>query len=359
MNILQRYVFKELFLPFILSLMVLNFIFMGGYLVKAANFIIGRGVSLGDTATVLLLAMPGIIGYTVPTSILMAVLLVFGNLSQSNELRAMKASGVQLLHVIMPVFLLGLALSCAIFVFNDQVASTARFELRRAMKRMVIKFPKALIEPGRFVKLSDSIIFMTKEMHGDQLRDVVAYEMGKNEDPVRTIIAESGEIATLKDQSAVQIRLFNGSISDAQEEGVHTMQFKTYEFPPLGQEDIDNMQKKKRDLTLAEILLDLEKADNSEDRRILWTAFHERIAFSCGCFLFVIVGVPFAMLVRRGEIVLSFGIAMATASFYYIFFAGAKTLAIRGLMTPVLALWIPNVILFAAGIYLMRRAILN
>ena len=88
MKILQHYVFRELLLPFCLCFLTLNFIFMAGYLVRAANFIIGRGIPLIDTLYVLVLALPEMIGYTMPMSILTAVLIVFGNFSQNNEIRA-------------------------------------------------------------------------------------------------------------------------------------------------------------------------------------------------------------------------------------------------------------------------------
>lgn len=358
MKILQRYILKELWLPFLLSLVVLNFIFMGGYLVRAANFIVGRGVPIQDTFYILLLALPGMIGYTIPTSVLMAVLVVFGSLSQNNELRAMKASGVNLLHVVVPTLIAGMILSAAMFVFNDQIASNANFELRRSMKKMIIKFPKALIEPGRFVKLSDEIIFMTKKAEGDELRDIVAYEVSNSEEPVRTIIAEKGKIFSQPDSGAVQIVLYNGSISDSKSEGVNTMLFKSYEFPSFGQEDIRKMQKKKRDYTLAEMLVAVSgvKLDPSDSRE-LWAAFHERISFAFGCFIFVLLGIPIAVLVHRGEIVLSFGIAMTCVSLYYVLFAGAKTFAVQGLLPAFFSMWMPNMLLFGAGIYLMRRAL--
>lgn len=358
MKILQRYVFREMMLPFVLSVVVLNFIFMGGYMVKAANFIIGRGVPFFDTLYILMLALPGMVGYTVPTSILLSVLMVFGSLSQNNELRAMKASGINLLRVVTPAFFLGLFLSFAMFLFNDQVAGNAGFELRKELKKMVIKFPKALIEPGRFVRLSDSIIFMAKQMEGDELRDIIAYEVEESDKPVRTIIAERGEIVMRQKTNDVQIVLFNGSISDAEEEGVNTIQFKTYEFPSFGQDDIHKMQKKKKDLAIAEILMELEHPELSrDDRTDLWTALHERIAFAFGSFIFVLIGIPVAVLVRRGEIVLSFGIAMAAASFYYIFFAGVKTLAVQNILPVFVAMWIPNLLLIGLGIYLMRRSL--
>ncbi|MFZ5803131.1 MAG: LptF/LptG family permease [Candidatus Omnitrophota bacterium] len=360
MLILQRYVFKALLLPFGLALLVLNFIFMGGYFVKAANLIIGRGVPITDTFYVLLLALPEMLGYTVPTSILLAVLIVFGTLSQNNELRAVKASGINLLRVIVPALILGGLLSLGMFVFNDQVASNMRFELRKTMKRMVIKFPKALIEPGRFVRLSDSIIFRTAQMVGDELRDIVAYEVEANDKPVRTIIAESGDIYSQPGEMGIQIRLYNGSISEAQNEGVNTIQFKTYEFPTFGQQEIRTMEKKQKDFTLAEMLLQNGQENmDLKDRRRLWTAFHGRIAFAMGSFLFVLIGIPVAILVHRGEIVLSFGLAMAATSTYYILFAGAQTLALQGILPIFLALWIPNAVLFAIGIILLRRSLIG
>lgn len=358
MKILQRYVLREIILPFALCVAVLNFIFMAGFLVRAANFIVGRGVPLFDTLYVLLLALPEMVGYTIPTSILTAVLIVFGSLSQSNELRAMKASGINLLQVVTPVFFLGLALSLFMFVFNDQITSNSGFQLRQLTKQMLIKHPKALIEPGRFVKVSDTIIFMTKSMEGDVMKEIIAYEVEDSDKPVRTIMADRGEIITNQKSAEVQIRLYDGSISDNQEEGVHTMQFKTFEFPTFGQEEIKKMQKKKKDLTLAEILIQLSRSELSpKDQRELWTAFNQRISFACASFLFVFVGIPVATLVRRGEIILSFVISMATVSLYYVLFVAAKSIAHGGILPPLIAMWIPNILVFILGFYLLRRSL--
>ena len=361
MKILRRYILRELALPFALCFVTLNFIFMGGYLVKATNFIIGRGVPLGDTLYVLLLALPEIVSYTIPTSSLTAVLIVFGNLSQNNEIRAMKASGIYPLYVMMPAFLVGLALSVVMFVFNDQVTTNVGFELRRTTKQMLIKHPKAVIEPGRFVQLSDTLKFFTKEMRGNEMRDIVAYEIEHSDKPIRTIIAERGELVSKAGNMEMQVRLYDGSISDSQENGVQTIQFKTYEFPTLGQDDIRKIQKKMRERTLAEILIELagsgEREMMGEERRELWTAFHQRIAFSLGTFIFIFMGIPIAILVQRGEIVLSFGIAMAAASLYYILFAGAKTLSVAGILWPPLALWLPNALLVFTGAHLLKRSL--
>ena len=340
-------------------MLVLNFIFMAGYLVRAAGFIIGKHVPLLDTLYILALALPPMVGYTIPVSILTAVMITYGNLSQNNELRAMRASGVHLFQVVMPALAIGVILSLGMFVFNDQVASNSRFELRRTTKKLFIKYPKAIIEPGRFVKLSDKIIFLTKRLEGDDLFDIVAYEVEETDKPVRTIIAERGQIVSAEAVNEMTVRLFNGSISNAEDKGVNTIQFQSYEFPPIDTKEIDRMRKKQKDLTLAEILIRLNDQANLSRKDIvrLKTAFHHRIAFSCASFIFVLIGVPIAILVRRGEIVVSFGISMGVTCIYYILFVGAKSLATQAGFPPFIVMWLPNVLLAFLGIHLIKRAV--
>ncbi len=357
MKILQKYILKELWLPFLLSFAILNFIFLAGYLVRAANFIIGRGVPLWETLYILILAMPEMISYTAPMSVLTAVLIVFGNLSQHNEIRAVKASGIHPLLVMAPALFIGLAMTFLMFMFNDQIMTNGGFELRRMTKKLLIEHPSALIEPGRFVKLTDTITILAKEVNGNVMRDIVAYENEGTDKPIRTIMAERGEIKVGANKSQMQIMLYDGSISDAEKSSVQSMQFKTYEFPSLGQDDLQSLQKKTREKTLAELLIQSSDPELSkENKREVWSAFHQRIAFSFGSFIFVFLGIPVAVLVHRGEIALSFGLSLAAASFYYILFVGAKTITLQGLVPPIVAFWAPNVLLMFFGGRLLKKS---
>jgi len=359
MKILQRYVLKELLLPCLLCFAVLSFIFMAGYLVKAADMIIGRGVPFTQTLYVMLLIVPSIISYTAPMSLLTGVLIVFGSFSQHNEFRAMKASGVHPLKFMMPPLVLGFALSILMFVFNDKVGQFARYEFRRATKRMAMQHPMALIEPGRFVRISPSILFLAKRVEGDEMKDIVAHEGVDSENPVRTIVAESGKIEMDAKTGQLEVVLFNGSVSESQDKGIQSVQFKTYKFPTLGEDDIRDMVKKKKDKTLAEILVDVSEKPEKKERRALWTVFHQRIAFAFGCLVFVFIGIPIATIVKRGEVVISFGISMAATSVYYILFAIAQSIASRGGLPPMLSLWLPNIILIGIGVVMLRKAILS
>ncbi len=358
MKILQQYILRELVMPFALCFVTLNFIFMAGYLVQVANIIIGRGVSLWETLYILLLNLPEMINFTMPMSILTAVLIVFGNFSQNNEIRAVKASGIYPLQIMLPAFLIAFGLSLFMIIFNDQLGGSASFQARRMTKQALIKNPKALIDPGRFVELSDSIKFFAKTFDGTYMKDVVIYEIEKPDKPVRTIIAEKGELVSSPDHTEIILRLYDGSVSDAASQGVQAVQFKTYEFSTIGQSDIKSMRKKVRDLTFAEILVRLGQPDVSpKSARELWTAFHWRVAISFGSFIFVFLGIPIAILVRRGEIILSFAISMAMACLYYVLFVGAKTVSIQGLLPPYIVFWLPNLLLLSLGVYFFRKSL--
>ena len=157
----------------------------------------------------------------------------------------------------------------------------------------------------------------------------------------------------------LEVHLYDGSVSESVDKGIQTVQFKTYKFPTLAEGNIQNMGKKKKDMTLAEMLVDVSEKTDRKDRREIWTVFHQRIAFAFASLVFVFIGIPIASVVKRGEVVISFGISMAAASIYYVFFAIAQTLATRGGLPPYISLWIPNVILLGIGTYLLRKAILS
>ncbi|HNX68710.1 MAG TPA: LptF/LptG family permease [Candidatus Omnitrophota bacterium] len=359
MKILQRYVLKELLLPCLICFSVLCFIFLAGYLVKMADLIIGRGVPFTQTLYVMVLIMPSVISWAAPMSLLTGVLIVFGSLSQHNEFRAMKASGVHPLKYMLPPLILGLALSVCMFVFNDQVGPPARYEFRRATKKMIMKHPMALIEPGRFVKLSNNILFLTKKVEGNKMKEIVAHEGVDSDNPVRTIVAESGEIAMDPVSGNLEILLYDGSVSESQDKGIQSVQFKTYKFPALNENDIRKMDKKKKDMTLAEILVDVSEKTERKDKRELWAVFHQRISFSFASLVFMFIGIPIAAIVKRGEVIISFGISMGAMCLYYVLFALAQVLATRGGIPPVISLWLPNVLLIGIGVFLLRKAVIS
>jgi len=80
-----------------------------------------------------------------------------------------------------------------------------------------------------------------------------------------------------------------------------------------------------------------------------------KIAFPFTCFIIVLFGAPLGHTTRRGGPTLSVGIALAVTIFFLMFVRVSQALGAGGIVPPRLAAWIPNIVFFVAGLWLMKR----
>jgi len=366
MKILQRYVLRELAIPFAMSLVLFTFIFIVGNLVKLADLLVNKGVSIFDILYILMLLTPKLFGFILPTSLLTAVLLTFGAFAQHNEIIAIKACGVNLWKLMAPIVTLGFLISLFALITNDQIQANASFAYRRAVKDILIKKPVAYLEAGRLIKEFRDYIILVQKVDGNHLEGITIYQP-QTDKPTRTIIAERGEITSSPNDKKLLLKLFNGSSDEPNPDDpnvFYKMDFKSFELPPinLGPDEAP-MNKKVKDMTLDEIMLKIHQTphETEEDRNnlnMLKSEFHKKISFSFASFVFTLIGLPLAIITRRGEAVISFCLAMGVVTLYYVLFVWTSTLGTHGVMPPGILLWLPNVFLIGIGIYLMKKVIL-
>ncbi|MBI4550451.1 MAG: LptF/LptG family permease [Candidatus Omnitrophica bacterium] len=363
MRILPRYVLRELAIPFGFSLLLFSFIFIVGNLVKMADLLVNKGVDIMDILKILLLLMPKLLGFILPTSILTAILLTFGSLAQHNEIVAMKSSGINLWKIMAPVIALGFFVSLIALILNDQVQSNASFAYRQAVKEILIKRPVAYLEAGRLIKEFRDYIILVQKVNGNQLEGVTIYQPQGGK-PTRTIVAERGEIISSANDKTLILKLYNGSSDEPNPEDpsvFYKLDFKSFELPPINLgRDARPANKKIKDMTLDEILVQmrLNQGKSTEDKdqlNTLRSEFHKKIAFSFASFVFTLIGLPLAILAHRGEAVVSFCLAMGMVAIYYILFVWASTLGSHGVVPAFAALWFPNVVLMGGSLFLFKR----
>ena len=92
MKIINRYILKEHFVPFILSLAILLFVLLANFLIKSIDKFLGKGLNISLLIEFVFLNMAWILALAVPMAVLVATLMAFGRLSADNEINAMKAA---------------------------------------------------------------------------------------------------------------------------------------------------------------------------------------------------------------------------------------------------------------------------
>jgi len=189
MRILRTYVLKELLGPFILSLIVLTFVLLMGNIVKLAELVINKGVNILDVGKLLLFLIPYLLSYTLPMSVLTGLLLAMGRLSHDNEITAIRACGVGMGRLMLPILVIGLILSLFSVNLNSEILPKAHYASRTTLKEIGIKRPTAYLEPGTFIKTFEDYIIYIYSIRGNKLRHVRIWQPQKEGRATRTIIS--------------------------------------------------------------------------------------------------------------------------------------------------------------------------
>ena len=365
--ILRRYVLRELLKPFLISLLFFTFVFLVGNLFKMVDLLINKGVSPWDLFKILLFLIPGLLSFTVPTSALAAVLLVFGGFAQNNEITAMKASGINVFTIMLPVLLTAFLMSLGLLFLSDQIESEAQFAYRREAKMLLLKKPLAYLEAGKFIKDFQEYIILTQRIEKNKLYGITIYQPQERGKATRTIMAESGEIISSTDDKTLTVRLYNGTSDEPNPDDpsiFYKLNFKTFELPPihLGKDDPHNkIEKKVREMRIDEILYNLgynpAVKNDPSTKREYEAALHKKISFSFAPFVFTLVGLPLAIISRRGEATVSFALALGVVAVYYVLFVWGRAMSVESGLNPFLAMWLPNVFMIGSGMFLMKRVL--
>ncbi|MCX5703896.1 MAG: LptF/LptG family permease [Candidatus Omnitrophica bacterium] len=358
MKILRTYFLKEFIGPLFLGLGVLTFLMVfAGNLKKIADLVINKGLDLYTVLKLFLFMTPYIVTYALPVAVLLAVLMSLGRLSSDNEIVAIRASGINLFSLILPLLMVGIILSLGLVIFNDRAASYAHYAYRKTLIEVGVKNPTAALEEGVFINSFQKYILFI--YHVDQkknrLGNVRIYEPQGEDKPTRTIVAKAGEFIAVPEKNSIKLKLMDGT-SDEPDPGKPTnfykLNFKTYFMNlSLAQgQDKDKVEKKSKEMTIQELNAELSKLKKEGiDATPLIIEINEKIALAFSCFVFMLLGAPLAIITRRREKSINIGIAILVMVVYYPLLIGCEALGIQGNVNPQLAIWAPNILFTIIG----------
>jgi lipopolysaccharide export system permease protein len=219
MRILTRYLLKVHFAPFIFALSVLTGLLFVNTVARRFGDLAGKGLGLGVILEVMAYSLPHIMALTLPMAVLVAVLYSFSQMTADNEITALKASGINLIRILMP--LLGAAVILALFMvyFNDSILPETNHKLKNLMtdigrKNPTLTLREQVINPIRPAQdLRTQYFLQAAEIDPitNELRDVVIYDMSLGQS-IRTIYADSGRLHWNATQTNLLLTLYDGTV---------------------------------------------------------------------------------------------------------------------------------------------------
>ncbi|MBI5402129.1 MAG: LptF/LptG family permease [Ignavibacteriae bacterium] len=211
--LIYRYILKSHIGPFVFSLGTLIFLFLFQFLMKSIDQLIGKGLSIWIIVQLIVLNLAWMLTLAVPMSVLVATLMAFGSLSSNNEVTIMKASGISLMKLMLPVVACSIIITYLMILFNNDVLPEANHKARVLLQDISKTKPTFLLESGKF---SDDIggakIFVRKTFeNSNELEGVYIYDFA-NPNNKNLITAKKGDIAFTNDFRNIVMNLENGEI---------------------------------------------------------------------------------------------------------------------------------------------------
>lgn len=361
MKLLRNYFLREFVGPLFLGLGVLTFVMILGNLIKIAELVINKGVDIFSVGKLFLFMIPYLLTYIVPIAVLTAILLSLGRLSGDNEIIAIRASGISLFGLVVPLLVLGLILSLVLVVFNDRVIPYAHYATRRTLMDIGVKNPAACLEPGVFINSFQNYILFIYRIDENKLTNVRIYEPQPDGKPTRTIIAKKGEFIAIPEKNLVKLKLMEGTSDEPDPDNpsnFYKLNFKTY-FMSLNlsqAQDRGELEKKPKDMTIKELKAEIARLEKEGvDAAPLVTQIHKKVSLAFSTLAFILIGTPLAIITRRREKTINFGITFLVVGTYYLLLITFEALSLQGHLPPLLAMWLPNIILGGIGAVLTYR----
>lgn len=295
-----------------------------------------------------------------PLGVLVAVLVTFGILSKNNEITALKACGVSLYRVSLPVLAAGAVLSGALFAFDHYVATGANVIQERLRNEIKGRPAQTYLRPQspwifgqgprifyyRYLNEAEGVlggvsVYELEEKSFRLARHIYA-ERARWEPGLRTWVFQNGWVRDMG-PGGERFRKFEGE----------TATFSEIDEPPSWFIKEVKTYKQMTFEQLGDYIAEMRQS--GFNTLPLQVQYHKKFSTPLFALVMALLSVPFAFLTgTRGALTgvgVSLGVAVAYFAVNYLF----EQLGNAGQLPPHVAAWSPNAVFSLAGLYLMSR----
>ena len=362
-TIINRYIFRELFPPFGISLIFFTFIFLMTRIIEIMDLIVNYRVGLSVIGWMILYTLPFFIGFIIPMSIMMSVLLTFLRLTGDNEILAFKNGGLSVYDLLPPVLLfclMGAILTASVVLYGQPWGRTS-------IKKLTLQFAANYLDVGiKERTFNDSfkgvMLYVNKMDAKTKILSDVFIEDSRTPEAIITVVAPKGRMESNPNTHQFLFRLYEGTVNqvDVKNRSVNTVHFDTYDIHLDTRQAaaiVKSGQTHPEEMSLTEIrqYLAASTEKNSEYYKTLME-FHKKFSLPFACFALGILAAPLGIQSISGR--RSFGISMGIFFFliYYILLAAGWAFCKDGKYPPLLGMWVPNIVTTGVGILMLYRA---
>ncbi|WP_417915205.1 LptF/LptG family permease [Candidatus Electronema sp. JM] len=358
MNLLNRYILRQ-FAKNIL-LLVLSFIaiyILIDFFEKIDNFV-EKGKPMALVAKFFLLSIPFVVEQMGPVCILLAGVVTLGVLNHSNELTALKAGGVSLRKIIMPVIAAGAAatlflLALSQFVLPRTAAQTSKIWYREVKGHM----PLGIYRSGRYYYQGDSNFYSFARPDPSKTEfGFFSHASWNKQYELQALVA--AEYAVWQNGEWM---LYNGQVQFAEGKGAFRTEVFDVRSFPFKEKPADFFLPKLRssEMSILELYREARRGKQSrEEQAAAWADFYGRVSYILLGLPLLLLGLPLLLMVYRKwgrDLSLAVPVSCGMAFACWGIWAILQSLAKAAYFNPLAAALSVHLLVGLSGLFLLLR----
>lgn len=209
---LDIFIARQFALLFVGTFFICQFVLMMQFLWMYIDKLIGKGLSMEIMAQFFWYMGLMLVPQALPLAILLSSLITFGNLGESSELTAIKASGTSLMQAFRSLILISTFICFGSFYFQNNIGPEANMKIAQLLISIKQKSPEVEIPEGIFYDgISGTNIYVQKkDVNTGKLYGVMVYKMSDSYEDATIILADSGMLQSTAEKKHLIMTLWSG-----------------------------------------------------------------------------------------------------------------------------------------------------
>jgi lipopolysaccharide export system permease protein len=374
--LIDRWLIAQILPPMLFAISAFTVISLSvGVMFDLIRKIVEFGLPLFLAIKVLFFSLPSFLVLSFPMAVLLSTLLAYGKLSANSELLALKSLGIKTSRIIAPAIAVSILMTGLTFYFNDNLVpasnklaeSTLRagigssFSSEEGKDNIMFSRYGSRIESAtnKPTKINTFLthIFYASWFENNIMQGVTVLDFSRQD--IQQILKAKSAVFDKENSSWI---FSDGSIVSVDQGGQTTnIQFEKYRYPFVeGPLDLARVPKDATEMSLKQALEAeriYKETGNLKEIRRIQVRIQEKFTLPFACLVFGLIGSSLGSKSNlRSSKSQGFGLSVILILVYYVMSFVFSSFGVKGLLSPIIATWLPVLISMGGGIYFLRKA---
>lgn len=359
-NILIRYLYRELFYYFMICFAFLFVVFFANQILLIGEDMLSKRAPFKDVVKIMVYSLPAIIAQSAPFATLVGFLMCLGRMASDNEILIFRASGFSFRSILIPVIVLGLAISFVSFFVNDYLMPLGTIKYNQLYRKIMKSNPTVVLEPNSVKQIGDNTVVIGN-VEGNEVSDIIFFNTNDNKED--TIIIAGDSILTGAKNEGVLLQLdmtdtLLATLKNHSKRNYDVMKSDRIVLNIFDSTITGKYGKNPREMTFIDLKkeIGLMEADEKVEpiRLNSWKMeYYKKFAIPFGALFFAFLAYSIAFLFgKHNGLTMGLFVGIIICVLYWAMQISGQLLVTRVHLDAFLCIWVPNILIGIVGFIL-------